>query len=129
MKGADSSIAVELAELKQLRSRFIAAHLQKFGFTPAENSESDTSAPISARPASPSTRPAASVATSGEAAIVATGSYAPRGFDPAFAVPQGAEEADGIEGRVHPEGEPGGDDVPATPVAEPSDGGEHVSLQ
>lgn len=31
-------------------------------------------------------------------AIVATGSYAPKGFDPAFAVPQGAEEADGIEG-------------------------------
>lgn len=31
-------------------------------------------------------------------AIVATGSYAPRGFDPRFAIPQGAEEADGIEG-------------------------------
>ena len=30
-------------------------------------------------------------------AIVATGSYAPKGFDPAFAVPQGAEEADGVE--------------------------------
>ena len=31
-------------------------------------------------------------------AIVATGSYGPKGFDPAFAVPQGAEEADGPEG-------------------------------
>src|SRR6185295_12233140 len=31
-------------------------------------------------------------------AIVATGSYAPRGFDPGFRVPQGAEEADGVEG-------------------------------
>jgi imidazolonepropionase-like amidohydrolase len=30
-------------------------------------------------------------------AIVATGSYGPRGFDPGFRVPQGAEEADGIE--------------------------------
>jgi imidazolonepropionase-like amidohydrolase len=30
-------------------------------------------------------------------AIVATGSYAPRGFDPRWAVPQGAEEADGVE--------------------------------
>ncbi|MGI9076502.1 MAG: amidohydrolase family protein [Gemmatimonadaceae bacterium] len=30
-------------------------------------------------------------------AIVATGSYAPRGFDPSFAVPQGAEEADGVD--------------------------------
>ena len=29
-------------------------------------------------------------------AIVATGSYAPRGFDPRWDVPQGAEEADGI---------------------------------
>jgi imidazolonepropionase-like amidohydrolase len=28
-------------------------------------------------------------------AIVATGSYGPKGFDPAFRVPQGAEEADG----------------------------------
>ena len=28
-------------------------------------------------------------------AIVATGSYGPKGFDPGFAVPQGAEEADG----------------------------------
>lgn len=28
-------------------------------------------------------------------AIVATGSYGPKGFDPDFAVPQGAEEADG----------------------------------
>ena len=31
-------------------------------------------------------------------AIVATGSYGPRGFDPAFHVPQGADEADGPEG-------------------------------
>jgi imidazolonepropionase-like amidohydrolase len=31
-------------------------------------------------------------------AIVATGSYGPKGFDPAHAVPQGAEEADGPEG-------------------------------
>jgi imidazolonepropionase-like amidohydrolase len=30
-------------------------------------------------------------------AIVATGSYAPKGFAPSFRVPQGAEEADGIE--------------------------------
>jgi imidazolonepropionase-like amidohydrolase len=30
-------------------------------------------------------------------AIVATGSYAPRGFDPRWDVPQGAEEADGVE--------------------------------
>lgn len=30
-------------------------------------------------------------------AIVATGSYAPKGFDPRFEVPQGAEEADGID--------------------------------
>jgi imidazolonepropionase-like amidohydrolase len=30
-------------------------------------------------------------------AIVATGSYAPKGFDPGFRVPQGAEEADGID--------------------------------
>ena len=30
-------------------------------------------------------------------AIVATGSYGPKGFDPAFPVPQGAEEADGID--------------------------------
>ncbi len=30
-------------------------------------------------------------------AIVATGSYAPKGFDPRWDVPQGAEEADGIE--------------------------------
>src|SRR5207253_7373603 len=28
-------------------------------------------------------------------AIVATGSYGPKGFDPSFRVPQGAEEADG----------------------------------
>jgi len=30
-------------------------------------------------------------------AIVATGSYGPRGFDPRWAVPQGAEEASGLE--------------------------------
>ena len=30
-------------------------------------------------------------------AIVATGTYAPKGFDPRWDVPQGAEEADGIE--------------------------------
>jgi imidazolonepropionase-like amidohydrolase len=30
-------------------------------------------------------------------AIVATGSYAPKGFDPRFEVPQGAEEADGVD--------------------------------
>ena len=30
-------------------------------------------------------------------AIVATGSYAPKGFDPRWAVPQGAEEADGVD--------------------------------
>lgn len=30
-------------------------------------------------------------------AIVATGSYGPKGFDPAFSVPQGAEEASGID--------------------------------
>jgi len=33
-------------------------------------------------------------------AIVATGSYAPKGFDPRWAVPQGAEEADGVEGVI-----------------------------
>ena len=31
-------------------------------------------------------------------AIVATGSYGPKGFAPEFRVPQGAEEADGVEG-------------------------------
>ncbi|MEJ7810531.1 MAG: amidohydrolase family protein [Gemmatimonadaceae bacterium] len=31
-------------------------------------------------------------------AIVATGSYGPKGFDPAYEVPQGAQEADGVEG-------------------------------
>jgi imidazolonepropionase-like amidohydrolase len=31
-------------------------------------------------------------------AIVATGSYGPKGFAPEFAVPQGAEEADGVDG-------------------------------
>lgn len=30
-------------------------------------------------------------------AIVATGSYAPKGFAPEFAIPQGAEEADGVD--------------------------------
>ena len=30
-------------------------------------------------------------------AIVATGSYGPRGFDPGARVPQGAEEASGVE--------------------------------
>jgi imidazolonepropionase-like amidohydrolase len=30
-------------------------------------------------------------------AIVATGSYAPKGFDPRWDIPQGAEEADGVE--------------------------------
>jgi imidazolonepropionase-like amidohydrolase len=31
-------------------------------------------------------------------AIVATGSYAPNGFDPRWRIPKGAEEADGVEG-------------------------------
>jgi imidazolonepropionase-like amidohydrolase len=31
-------------------------------------------------------------------AIVATGSYGPKGFEPEFRVPQGAEEADGVDG-------------------------------
>ncbi|HKO16517.1 MAG TPA: amidohydrolase family protein, partial [Gemmatimonadaceae bacterium] len=34
-------------------------------------------------------------------AIVATGSYGPGGFDPRFRVPQGAEEADGVDGMIH----------------------------
>src|SRR4051812_41167127 len=34
-------------------------------------------------------------------AIVATGSYGPSGFDPRWQVPQGAEEADGIDGIIH----------------------------
>jgi imidazolonepropionase-like amidohydrolase len=34
-------------------------------------------------------------------AIVATGSYGPKGFDPRWTVPQGAEEADGVEGLIH----------------------------
>ena len=34
-------------------------------------------------------------------AIVATGSYGPSGFDPRWHVPQGAEEADGIDGMIH----------------------------
>jgi imidazolonepropionase-like amidohydrolase len=33
-------------------------------------------------------------------AIVATGSYAPKGFAPSFPVPQGAEEADGVDGLI-----------------------------
>ena len=33
-------------------------------------------------------------------AIVATGSYAPKGFDPRWDIPQGAEEADGIDGLM-----------------------------
>src|SRR5438477_737054 len=33
-------------------------------------------------------------------AIVATGSYAPKGFAPSFRVPQGAEEADGVDGLI-----------------------------
>ncbi|MGI8767081.1 MAG: amidohydrolase family protein [Gemmatimonadaceae bacterium] len=34
-------------------------------------------------------------------AIVATGSYGPGGFDPRFDVPQGAEEADGVQRMIH----------------------------
>ncbi|HJQ19656.1 MAG TPA: amidohydrolase family protein [Gemmatimonadaceae bacterium] len=34
-------------------------------------------------------------------AIVATGSYAPSGFDPRWDIPQGAQEADGIDGVTH----------------------------
>jgi imidazolonepropionase-like amidohydrolase len=34
-------------------------------------------------------------------AIVATGSYGPKGFDPRWEVPQGAQEADGVEGMTH----------------------------
>ena len=34
-------------------------------------------------------------------AIVATGSYGPSGFDSRWQVPQGAEEADGIDGVIH----------------------------
>ena len=34
-------------------------------------------------------------------AIVATGSYGPKGFDPRWDVPQGAQEADGVEGVTH----------------------------
>jgi imidazolonepropionase-like amidohydrolase len=33
-------------------------------------------------------------------AIVATGSYAPKGFAPEFPVPQGAEEADGVDSLI-----------------------------
>jgi imidazolonepropionase-like amidohydrolase len=32
--------------------------------------------------------------------MVATGAYGPKGFDPAIVVPQGADEADGVEGVV-----------------------------
>jgi imidazolonepropionase-like amidohydrolase len=34
-------------------------------------------------------------------AIVATGTYGPSGFDPRWQVPQGAEEADGVDGIIH----------------------------
>ncbi len=34
-------------------------------------------------------------------AIVATGTYGPSGFDPRWEVPQGAEEADGVDGIIH----------------------------
>jgi imidazolonepropionase-like amidohydrolase len=34
-------------------------------------------------------------------AIVATGSYGPKGFDPRWTVPQGAEEADGVDPLIH----------------------------
>ena len=34
-------------------------------------------------------------------AIVATGSYGPKGFDPRWTVPQGAEEADGVDALIH----------------------------
>lgn len=34
-------------------------------------------------------------------AIVATGSYGPMGFAPRWTIPQGAEEADGIDGVIH----------------------------
>ena len=34
-------------------------------------------------------------------AIVATGAYGPKGFDPRWAVPQGAEEADGVDPLIH----------------------------
>ena len=33
-------------------------------------------------------------------AIVATGSYGPKGFDPRWTVPQGAEEADGVDALI-----------------------------
>ncbi|QHL86797.1 amidohydrolase family protein [Nibribacter ruber] len=33
-------------------------------------------------------------------AIIATGSYGPKGFDPAFEVPQGAESADGVDNLI-----------------------------
>ncbi|MBA2685240.1 MAG: amidohydrolase family protein [Gemmatimonadaceae bacterium] len=34
-------------------------------------------------------------------AIVATGAYGPKGFDPRWEVPQGAEEADGVDALIH----------------------------
>ena len=34
-------------------------------------------------------------------AIVATGAYGPKGFDPRWTVPQGAEEADGVDALIH----------------------------
>ncbi|HUO52005.1 MAG TPA: amidohydrolase family protein [Gemmatimonadaceae bacterium] len=34
-------------------------------------------------------------------AIVATGSYGPKGFDPRWEVPQGAQQADGMDGLTH----------------------------
>jgi imidazolonepropionase-like amidohydrolase len=34
-------------------------------------------------------------------AIVATGAYGPKGFDPRWSVPQGAEEADGVDALIH----------------------------
>jgi len=34
-------------------------------------------------------------------AIVATGSYGPKGFATEWTVPQGAEEADGVEQLIH----------------------------
>ncbi len=39
-------------------------------------------------------------------AIVATGSYGPKGFDPRWDVPQGAEEADGVDGLIRVVREP-----------------------
>ena len=39
-------------------------------------------------------------------AIVATGSYGPKGFDPRWDVPQGAQEADGVDALIHAVREP-----------------------